>query len=218
MLASALIAFALANVAVLVAGSAFHIRFDRLASLEPGQIAILTIAQDVTLAVCLLALLRRWARLGPAALGMDRPVFAGAGVAAGAVLWLVSAALERAQTAVFGAQPQSLVLAAAAHRDPGSLALDLFFGVGIVAVVEELFFRAVIFSLLRQRMSFLSAAAASSAVFAVAHEIGVWLPVFVLGMGLAYLYERRHSLWANAVAHGTVNAVSFLLLFLLPPD
>ena len=60
------------------------------------------------------------------------------------------------------------------------------------------------------------AAAVSSALFALAHEIAAWLPVFALGLGLAYFYEKRQSLWTNALAHGTLNAISFLLLFLLP--
>ena len=50
----------------------------------------------------------------------------------------------------------------------------------------------------------------------LAHEISAWLPVFVLGLLLAYLYEKRHSLWTNALAHGTLNAISFVLLFVLP--
>ncbi|HVR88924.1 MAG TPA: CPBP family intramembrane glutamic endopeptidase [Candidatus Limnocylindria bacterium] len=108
------------------------------------------------------------------------------------------------------------MLAAAAHRSPEALALDLVFGVGVVAVVEELFFRAVLFTLLRQRMRFAYAAIMSSAIFAAVHEVQAMLPVFALGLGLAILYERRQSLWTNALAHGTVNAISFLLLFFLP--
>jgi membrane protease YdiL (CAAX protease family) len=65
-------------------------------------------------------------------------------------------------------------------------------------------------------MRFIYAAMLSSALFALAHEITAWLPVFALGLGLAYLYEKRHSLWTNALAHGTLNAISFVLLFLLP--
>jgi membrane protease YdiL (CAAX protease family) len=65
-------------------------------------------------------------------------------------------------------------------------------------------------------MRFAYAATLSSALFAIAHEITAWLPVFALGLALAYLYEKRHSLWTNALAHGTLNAISFVLLFLLP--
>jgi membrane protease YdiL (CAAX protease family) len=115
-----------------------------------------------------------------------------------------------------GTHPQALIVAAAAHRSLPGLVIDLVFGAGVVAVVEELFFRVVLFALLRQRLRFAYAAIVSSALFALAHEISAWLPVFVLGLLLAYLYEKRHSLWTNALAHGTLNAISFVLLFLLP--
>ncbi len=115
-----------------------------------------------------------------------------------------------------GVHPQSILVAAASHRSLPGLIIDVVFGAGLVGVVEELFFRVVLFGLLRQRLRFAYAAVLSSALFAVAHELGAWLPVFALGFGLAYLYEKRHSLWTNALAHGTLNAISFLLLFLLP--
>lgn len=130
-------------------------------------------------------------------------------------LWLLSVLIANVQAAVVGAHPQSLVVAAASHRSLDGLVIDLVFGAGVVAVVEELFFRAVLFALLHQRMRFAYAAVLSSAVFAVAHEVAAWLPVFALGLGLAWLYEQRHSLWTNALAHGTVNAISFVVLFVV---
>lgn len=216
MLVSAVAAFLVANVAVLVAGRAFAIPIGHLDQLTPEQIGILTAAQDLTLGLGLLALLRVWPKLGRADLGLAAPVRARLGIGAGVALWLLSIAIANLQAAVVGAHPQSLIAAAAAHRSLPGLVIDLLFGAGVVAVVEELFFRVVLFGLLRQRMRFASAAILSSALFAVAHEIAAWLPVFALGMALAYLYERRHSLWTNALAHGTLNALSFLLLFLLP--
>lgn len=212
----ALIAFAVANVAVLVAAKLFAVPIGHVDQLEPAQIAILTVAQDGTLAIVLLGLLRAWPRVRPAALGLRSRVAATLGLVAGAGLWLASILIANAQAAVVGAHPQSLVVAAASHRSPEALALDLIFAAGLVAVVEELFFRAVIFTLLRQRLGFAFAAVLSSVLFAVAHEIAAWIPVFALGLGLCYLYERRHSLWTNAIAHATVNAVSFIVLFALP--
>ena len=212
-LLSALTAFLIANVAVILAARASAIPLGHLDRLLPEQIAILTTAQDVTLAVVLVALLRLWPKVRPAALGLAAPAVARAGLGAGAALWLLSVLIANAQAAVVGAHPQSLVVAAASHRSVQGLAIDLVFGAGVVAAVEELFFRAVLFALLRQRMRFAYAAMLSSALFAVAHEIAAWLPVFALGLGLAWLYEKRHSLWTNALAHGTVNAISFLVLF-----
>jgi membrane protease YdiL (CAAX protease family) len=215
-LASAFAAFLLANIAVLLAGRLFAIPIGQLDKLTPAQIAILTTAQDATLGLGLVVLLRVWPKLRRADLGLGAPVRARIGVATGVALWLLSIVIANLQAAVVGSHPQALIVAAAAHRSLPGLAIDLVFGAGIVGVVEELFFRVVLFGLLRQRMRFAYAAALSSALFAVAHEITAWLPVFALGLGLAYLYEKRHSLWTNALAHGTLNAISFLLLFLLP--
>ena len=212
----AVAAFLLANVAVLAVARAFAIPIGHLDQLTPEQIGILTAGQDVTLGLSLVVLLRAWPKLRPADLGLTAPIRADLGVAVGIGLWLLSIAIANLQAAVVGAHPQSLIVAAAAHPSVVGLLIDLVFGAGVVAVVEELFFRVVLFALLRQQMRFIYAAILSSALFAIAHEISAWLPVFALGLGLAYLYEKRHSLWTNAFAHGTLNAISFLLLFFLP--
>jgi membrane protease YdiL (CAAX protease family) len=215
-LVSAVVAFLLANVAVLAVARAFAIPIGHLDQLTPEQIGILTGAQDLTLGLGLVALLHAWPKLRAVDLGAVAPVRARLGVAIGIGLWLLSIAIANAQAAVVGSHPQSLIVAAAAHRSVPGLVIDLVFGAGVVAVVEELFFRVVLFALFRQRMRFIYAAILSSALFAIAHEITAWLPVFALGVGLAYLYEKRHSLWTNALAHGTLNAISFVLLFVLP--
>jgi len=201
---------------VLLVGRAFAIPIGHLDQLTPEQIGILTAGQDVTLGLSLVIFLRAWPKLRPADLGLTAPIRPDLGVAVGVGLWLLSIAIANLQAGVIGAHPQSLIVAAAAHPSVVGLLIDLLFGAGVVAVVEELFFRVVLFALLRQRMRFIYAAILSSALFAIAHEISAWLPVFALGLGLAYLYERRHSLWTNAFAHGTLNAISFLLLFFLP--
>ena len=212
----AVAAFLFANVAVLAVAPVFAIPIGHLDQLTPEQIGILTAGQDLTLGLSLVILLRAWPKLRPVDLGLTAPIRADLGVAVGIGLWLLSIAIANLQAAVVGAHPQSLIVAAAAHPSLVGLVIDLVFGAGVVAVVEELFFRVVLFALLRQRMRFIYAAILSSALFAIAHEISAWLPVFALGLGLAYLYEKRHSLWTNAFAHGTLNAISFLLLFFLP--
>lgn len=215
-LLSALAAFLAANLALFALGLTRVIDIGHVSDLTPEQIGVLTAVQDLTLAAVLLGLLRWWPKVRPAELGATVRLDARTGIAAGAGLWIVSIVVASAEARVFGTHPQSLIIAAEEHRSVVGLVIELAFGSGVVPVVEELLFRAVLFGLFRQRLSFLYAAALSSALFAVVHEVSAWLPVFVLGMGLAYLYERRRSLWTNALAHGTLNALSFVALFFLP--
>ena len=212
---SAIAAFVVATVAALVAARALDIPI-RVDQLTPQQVAILTGSQDLTLADLLLLLLRAWPKVRPADLGFRSPPAPQLGLAVGGGLWVMTFGIAELQAAVFGAHPQSLIVAASANRSVEGLVLYLVLGAALVGVVEELFFRAVLFTLFRQRMRFVYAAVLSSTFFALVHEVTAWLPVFAVGIALAYLYERRHSLWTNALAHGTFNAISFILLFVLP--
>jgi len=99
----------------------------------------------------LVVLLRVWPKLRRADLGLGAPVRARIGVATGVALWLLSIVIANAQATVVGSHPQALIVAASAHRSLPGLLIDLVFGAGVVAVVEELFFRVVLFALLRQR-------------------------------------------------------------------
>ncbi|GAC1494309.1 MAG: hypothetical protein NVS1B1_12270 [Candidatus Limnocylindrales bacterium] len=212
----ALIAYVLANIAAVAAIGFSGVNVFELAGVGPRQLFVLTVAQDVTLGGALLLLLRLWPRLRFADLGLRVPPAPRLGLLVGVVLWGLSIVIANAQAFVLGAHPQTLVVAVAAHRGLEAFVLDMVSGAIVVPFVEELFFRAVIFALLRQRLRFAYAAVISSAIFAVGHDIGSWIPVFILGMGLAILYDRRHSLWTNAIAHGAVNAISFALLFIIP--
>ncbi|GAC1462444.1 MAG: hypothetical protein NVSMB8_14180 [Candidatus Limnocylindrales bacterium] len=212
----ALIAYVLANIAAVAAIGFSGVNVFELAGVGPRQLFVLTVAQDVTLGGALLLLLRLWPRLRFADLGLRVPPAPRLGLLVGVVLWGLSIVIANAQAFVLGAHPQTLVVAVAAHRGLEAFVLDMVSGAIVVPFVEELFFRAVIFALLRQRLRFSYAAVISSAIFAVGHDIGSWIPVFILGMGLAILYDRRHSLWTNAIAHGAVNAISFALLFIIP--
>ena len=212
----ALIAYVLANIAALAAIVFAGIRIADLTGVGPRQLFVLTVAQDLTLGGSLLLLLRVWPHIGLADLGLRIPPAPRLALGVGLALWGISIALANAQALALGAHPQTLVVAVAAHRGLEAFVLDIVSGAVVVPLVEELFFRAVIFTLLRQRMRFAYAAVISSAIFAVGHDVGSWIPVFVLGVGLAVLYDRRHSLWTNALAHGAVNAISFALLFVIP--
>ena len=212
----ALIAYVLANVAAIAAIGFSGINVFELTGVSPRQLFVLTVSQDVTLGVSLLLLLRIWPHLRSADLGLTVPAAPRLGLLVGLGLWGVSFVVATAQMLVLGAHPQTLVVAVAAHRGLEAFVLDMVSGAIVVPFVEELFFRAVIFTLLRQRMRLAYAAIISSAIFAVGHDIGSWIPVFILGLAFAVLYDRRHSLWTNALAHGVVNAISFGLLFLFP--
>jgi membrane protease YdiL (CAAX protease family) len=112
-------------------------------------------------------------------------------------------------------QKHALILTLA-ESDLFVRALAAALAVAVAAVVEELLFRRLLYAALRRRMGFWRAAVVSSALFAAVH-MNVWemLPLFILGMMLALVYERRRSLCAPVVLHAVNNGFSIAVILLL---
>lgn len=108
---------------------------------------------------------------------------------------------EVAKLAVFGKTPVAIILAV------------LFVGV-IAPIVEEFFFRGVIFRGLSLRYSFFISALLSSLVFAVM-GLGIRSIIFVFlsGFGYSYLVHKSGSLWPAISAHVFVNITAVVLAF-----
>jgi ABC-2 type transport system permease protein len=73
-------------------------------------------------------------------------------------------------------------------------------------IFEEFIFRGLIFSGLRRSFGVWPAALASAAVFAIMHPAISLVPVFIMGVCTALLYERTRSLFAPMLAHASYNA------------
>lgn len=79
----------------------------------------------------------------------------------------------------------------------------------LIPICEELVFRGLLYGRLRNRNSFLYAALFSSVVFGVMHiNMVQMLYGFVLGLLLAYLYEKQRFLAAPILAHCVMNLFS----------
>lgn len=75
-------------------------------------------------------------------------------------------------------------------------------GVIVAPLVEETFFRGFLFQGFRQRYGWIAALLLSSGIFAASHLDPVsFIPTFVLGAVLGYVYHRSNSLWPSIILH-----------------
>lgn len=110
----------------------------------------------------------------------------------------------RAQLTLEGAQFVELV---SSGLPTWLIILFAFSSVIVAPIAEELFFRGYVHAVFRSRVPN-HALFLSSALFAFVHFYVIHLiPVFVIGLLLAVLYERRGSLTAPIVAHSFSNLV-----------
>lgn len=75
-------------------------------------------------------------------------------------------------------------------------------GVIVAPLVEEIFFRGFLFQGFRQRYGWIAALLLSSGIFAASHLDPVsFIPTFILGAALGYVYHRSNSLWPSVILH-----------------
>ncbi len=83
-------------------------------------------------------------------------------------------------------------------------AIGLFLG----PLAEELFFRGLLFPALQKRMSVFWSAVLSAALFSTLHwNWAAWLPIFGLGMLLAYSYQKTGSILVPVFIHVIHNGL-----------
>lgn len=151
------------------------------------------------------------------------------GMVAAALTIPLSVASERLAIvvyALFEGSAQAAALAAAEHMTdplrpvfdqlsgPGQAAWLLFLLAVVVPVGEEVFFRGLVYGGLRSRWGTAVATLASAVFFAAVHaQVIHGLPIFVLGVILAALYERSGSLVPPIVAHGVNNIIAVISIW-----
>lgn len=93
--------------------------------------------------------------------------------------------------------------------------LMLALGGMIVPFAEELFFRGIVYTWIRGRLGVGSSVFASALLFGGAHAVFpmVAIGAFLVGLALAFVYERTGTLWAPVVVHAVFNSVNLSVMF-----
>jgi CAAX protease family protein len=211
--AVAFAAFVVASIAYAVIASVAGLSAAE-AEDSPGPVLGATFVQDALLiAGAALAVGHVVKRGAAAALGLRPtrfwPAVGWAAVVLG-TFWLVSGLL----VAIFGEPPEQEITEEIKSED-GVLALAGYIGITclIAPLAEELFFRGLLFPVLRARVGVTWGVLVSAALFSMVHALGspveALIVLFVLGAGLCLLYLRTGSLLPCIGLHALNNAISF---------
>lgn len=106
------------------------------------------------------------------------------------------------------------------HYLPGNLFFMFTFlllSFTVAPVAEEFFFRGFLYNALKSRWPTALAVIVQALFFALCHPYSVTerLMVFILGIALAIIYERRNSLIAPIFVHGVKNALPAIYMIFL---
>jgi uncharacterized protein len=106
--------------------------------------------------------------------------------------------------------PQKIVEDIGADTNTLLLILGALVVIVVAPVCEELFFRGVLFRVLRQRIPFWPAAIADGVLFGLVHWSPAILAVLaVLGIMFCYVYERTGSIFPTIALHSLNNTIAY---------
>lgn len=98
---------------------------------------------------------------------------------------------------------------------PVEIAILCFFGVVLAPLSEELYFRGLLFPVLRKHIGLRGGILISGFIFGLMHFDPLrLLPLALGGMALAWLYQKTGSLYSAITAHGVWNGLMLLILLL----
>jgi membrane protease YdiL (CAAX protease family) len=188
--------------------------FPRTPSAElraAGSLALQTVLYAMALAVILgLALGRRRARIAGLGWRMPRIFWIPLAVVAAALALVILTLIADAIQALFP-QAQNGQVPEVQGEYGGYLAFAIP-AVSVVApIVEETFFRGFVYGWMRRHLNVPAAAVLSGCFFALVHfQPVIFLPLAVLGVGLALLYEYSGSLLPGMIVHALFNLVEVI--------
>jgi len=104
------------------------------------------------------------------------------------------------------------------HTNPLRLVLSLISLAVLPAIGEELIYRGILFSKLREATSnFHFAALISGIIFASVHQQPMQLiPIAFMGVFLAYVYHYTKNIWYSITLHFLINAVQISAFYFWP--
>ncbi len=112
-------------------------------------------------------------------------------------------------------KPQQLITLFEGGGDLLAIVLLVVMAVILAPFVEEIIFRGCIYRFLKSKTTIIPAQLISASVFAMLHaNLLSFVPLVVVGVFLARVYEKTGNLWVAIWFHAFFNAFSLLMLFI----
>jgi len=138
------------------------------------------------------------------------------------IIWIVSFAWSSLLTflqslgLIDAFPPQALIQLFSEGGDPIAITLLVILAVVLAPLVEEIIFRGCIYRFLKSQTTVLPAQILSGSVFALMHaNLMSFLPLVIVGILLARVYERSGNILVAMCFHACFNGFSLVMLYVM---
>jgi membrane protease YdiL (CAAX protease family) len=133
-----------------------------------------------------------------------------------ALAWTKFLELLQATGAIGEAEPQELITLFQGGGDPVTISVLVLMAIALAPIVEELIFRGCLYRFLKSQTTILPAQIISGILFSLIHaNIFSFLPLVLVGVLLARVYEKTGSILVSIWFHAFFNGYTLLMLFLV---
>jgi CAAX protease family protein len=177
---------------------------------SPGLTIAGTVVVDLSVVAACVLLAGLVKRPAPSQFGLRgaAPKFTAQIAALGALAYFLFSVVY--QAVVQPHNPQKVVEDIGADTSKFLLVVGAVVVIAVAPVCEELFFRGVLFTVLRQRMPLWPAALIDGVLFGFVHGSLVIVPVLAfLGLMFCWVYERTGSIFPTIALHALNNTVAY---------
>ena len=134
-------------------------------------------------------------------------------VVASPITWALSSLVIKIITLLHQTPDQQVAVQVLEEtKDPAQRAVFALAAIVMAPFVEEILFRGILYPLLKHHGYPRLALWGTSLLFAAVHiHLATFVPLFVFGLILVWIYERTDTLLAPILTHATFNTINFLL-------
>ena len=109
--------------------------------------------------------------------------------------------------------PQVEAVAGNGNLGPQQLVLMFILIAVLAPIAEEIFFRGMLYPLLRERFGMVAGVVSNALIFALIHFIPILIPgLFIVGLCITYLRERSGSIWPSVLYHMLQNSLGLIAI------
>lgn len=221
---AALMGFALAEPGAQANGFAISVTRGSQQMLAPIGLVVAVVSLELSLLGVLWVRIVHpgaitWDRMGITNRHLGRNILYGLGT--GVVIFFVAAVVGLVLQQFGFEQTQMELFKSIRGASPLEFALVLLAGGLLAGFAEEAFFRGYVFQAYQEQKGTWQAYLFSALIFGVVHlfslDLRAFLPTFVaifaIGLVLAYVYNKTHSVIPTAIGHAVNNSIAFAALY-----
>lgn len=131
------------------------------------------------------------------------------------VCWIIFLIVSLLSKSLFGELPQQNIVIKIRNSEISKELIEIFFWTIIISpILEEIFFRKILYTTLKFYLASITSIICSALMFSLVHSNLQSFPIlFILGVSLCLIFEKTNSIIYPIILHSLFNLIMIMFIF-----